>query len=166
MLILPHYIVFIGLTIWGLFNAALAGWIFFFCSISFVAWLWLTANSLKSNLIAGLSEDSFTFEELEIFQRYAFYFIYPFQAKQYSGTCSLIQMLCFIWACFCLWNHEWGLIVAIISLLLAATHMAPLLNQGNFLRHHHLRGKLSVELIDRLKIVEAVENKVMKARGI
>ena len=166
MLALPLYLVLGSLTVWGFFSTTFAGWAFFGSVVLFAAWLLLVSYSLKSKWIAGLPEDAFTPSELQVFQRYALYFMLPFQAKQYSGTFSFVQLLCLVWGGLCLWKGEWILLGAMVALFAVATSMAPFLNQGNFLRINHSQDKLSPELIDRLEVVQAVEEKILKARGL
>ena len=104
-------------------------------------------------------------DEIEIFKKYAFYFCYPYQAKQYSGTFSFIQALCIVWLCLALWHREWVFLAGIVVLFLGASNIAEYLNHGNFLRHLDQRGKLSPELQERLVLVEAVESKIIEARA-
>ena len=164
MLALPLYLLFGGLTVWGFFNPQAAGWAFIAFATLFTCWLLAASWSLQSKWIAGLERDAFSESELVIFRKYAFYFIYPFQAKQYSGTFSLMQALCLAWLAISLWQREWVLLVCFIALFFVATNMAPFLNQGNFLRHHEKRGKLPLELLERIEVVESVEEKILEAR--
>jgi hypothetical protein len=166
MLALPLYAVLLGITVWGFFSTSLAGWIFFGLALFFATWLLLTSYSLRSKWIAGLAVDAFTAGELEVFRRYTIYFMLPFQAKQYSSTFSFIQVLCLVWGGLCWWRGEWILLGGMVVILFVAANMASFLNQGNFLRHHYGRGKLSAELVDRLGTVEAVEGIILKARGL
>lgn len=166
MLALPLYAVLLGFTVWGFFSTSLAGWVFFGLVVLFAAWLLLVSYSLRSKWISGLAEDALTSDELEVFRRYTLYFMLPFQAKQYSSTFSFIQLLCLVWGGLSLWRGEWILLSAMVVLFFVATNMAPFLNQGNFLRHHYGRGKLPPELVERLEIVEAVEGKILEARGL
>lgn len=165
MLAFPLYLVLTGLTAWGFFNTNLAGWVFFNSGMLFAGWLLLASYSLRSKRIADLAENDLTPSELQVFRRYAFYFMLPFQAKQYSGTFSFIQLLCLIWAALCFWKGEWILMGAMAALFFVATSMAPILNQGNFLRLLHSKGKLPPELVHRLELVEAVEAKILNVRG-
>lgn len=164
MIAFPLFLVFGALTIWGFFNTGIAGWIFMGTATLFASWLLLTSWSLRSTRISGLAPDALTKAEAETFRRYSLYFIYPFQAKQYSGIFSLIQALCLIWIAVCAWRQEWILLSCFVAMFLVATNMAPFLNQGNFLRHHEARGKLSPELLDRLELVQAIESKILEAR--
>jgi hypothetical protein len=164
MLAIPLYILFAGVTVWGFFEPMVAGWVYFGTAALFCTWLFLTSWSLRSKWIRNLNEDALSMAEVDIFRTYAFYFIFPFQAKQYSSTCSLIQALCIVWFGLALWHREWGFLACIVVLFFFATNLMPRLNQGNFLRHHNKRGKLSPELQARLAIVEAVESKILEAR--
>jgi hypothetical protein len=166
MIALPLYLGLACLTIWGFFSTGLAGWIFISAVLLFTGWLLLLSHSLRSKWIAGLSENAFTHAELQVFRRYSLYFMLPFQAKQYSSTFTFAQLLCVVWGGVCLWKGEWILLGAMIALFFVASTMAPFLNQGNFLRLHHIKGKLSPELVDRLEAVEGIEDKVLKARGL
>jgi hypothetical protein len=164
MLALPLFLLFGGLTVWGFFNLQTAGWVFITVAALFTCWLLAASWSLQSKWITGLEEKAFSEAESAIFRKYAFYFIYPFQAKQYSGTFSLLQALCLAWLSMSLWQREWVLMVCFIALFFVATNMAPFLNQGNFLRHHEKRGKLPLELLERKEVVESVEEKILEAR--
>jgi hypothetical protein len=164
MLAPPLYFLFGSVTIWGFFNVGVAGWVFVGATTLFVSWCLHSSWSLRSAWIVGLAPDAFTDAETQTFRHYAFYFIYPFQAKQCSGAFSLIQALCLVWLAICIWRQEWTLLGCFVVLLLIATFMAQYLNQGNFLRHHEEKGKLSLELLERLELVQAVESKILKAR--
>ena len=164
MLSPPLYLFFGSVTIWGFFNVGVAGWVFVSTSALFSGWLLFASWSLRSSWIMGLAQDAFTNAEAETFRKYAFYFIYPFQAKQYSYTFSLLQVLCLVWFAICVWRQEWVLLGCLFVLFLVASNMAPYMNQGNFLRHHKERGNLSSGLLDRLELVQAVESKIIEAR--
>lgn len=164
MLSIPLYLFFAGITVWGFFEPNAAGWIFFGMSTLFGAWLFLASRSLKTKWILNLNKDLMSKDEIDIFKKYPFYFIYPYQAKQYSSTISLIQVLSIIWFGLGLWHRDWMLITCIAGLFFGATNMAPILNQGNFLRHHNKRGNLTPELQTRLALVESVESKILEAR--
>lgn len=166
MLALPLYVVMVGLTIWGFFSTNLAGWIFFGSAMLFTALLLLLSYSLRSKWVAGLTDGDFSPSELQVFRRFNIYFMLPFQAKQYSGAFSFVQFLCLIWVGLCLWKGEWILMGAMMALLFVAAKMAPLLNQGNFLRLLHSQGKLSSDLVNRLELIESVEGKILKSRGM
>lgn len=164
MLALPLYFVFGGLTVGGFFNLQTASWVFITAAAIFACWLLTASWSLQSKWIIGLEEKAFSEAELTIFRKYVFYFIYPFQAKQYSSTFSFLQILCPIWIVMSLWQHEWALTVCFIALQFVAGNMALFLNQGNFLRHHEKRGNLTLELQERKELVESVERKILEAR--
>lgn len=165
MLALPLYVLFGGLTIWGFFSPKAAGWAFIAFAMLFAGWLLAASWSLRSKWIVGLENDAFSEAEVTIFRKYAFYFIYPFQAKQYSGTFSFMQALCLVWLAMSFWQREWMLFACYIALFFAAANMAPFLNQGYFLRHHKKRGKLPLELLERMEVVESVEEKILAARS-
>ena len=165
MLALPIYLLLGGLTIWGFFNMQTAAWVFITVAALFTCLLLAASWSLRSKWVVGLSEDAFSKAELAIFRKYAFYFIYPFQAKQYSSTFSLMQALCLAWLAMSVWQREWVFLVGFAALFFIATSMAPFLNQGNFLRHHEKRGKLPPELLERMAVVESVEEKLLEARA-
>ena len=166
MLAIPLYIILFGLTVWGLFSTSIAGWGFFGFVVIFATLLLMLSYSLRSKSIPGLSEDALTLAEQQIFRRYSFYFLLPFQAKQFSSTFSFVQMLCLIWVGLCLWKSEWVLLGAITAVFFVAARMASFLNQGNFLRVLHSQGKLTTELIERMEAIYVIEGKVLKARGL
>lgn len=166
MLAIPLYLLFAGVTVWGFFEPSVGGWVYLGTAALFSAWLLFESLSLRSQWIPNLDQDSMSQDEVDIFRKYAFYFTYPYQAKQYSGTFSLIQALCYVWLGLALWHREWVFLACIVVLFFCAGNMAPYLNQGNFLRHHGKRGNLSLEMQERLALVEAVESKTLEARGI
>ncbi len=166
MLVLILYCILLGVTIWGIFSTSLAGWIFFGLVTAFASSMLLVSYSLTSKWIAGLDKNAFTDDELTIFRRYTLYFMLPFQAQQFSRAFSFVQILCLIWLGLSAWRGNWVLLGVMIVLLLVATQMVSFLNQGNFLRYHYQRGKLSADLVERLEIVESVEGKIRAARGL
>lgn len=166
MLAIPLYLILIIVTVWGFFSTSVAGWIFVSLIAISAIWILILSSSLKSKWISGLPEDAFTPYQMHVFKKYVFYFMFPFQAMQYSSAFTFSQLLCLIWAGLCIWKSEWFLLIGIISVFFATGNMAPFLNQGNFLRVHRSKGKLTPDLLERLEIVEEIEEKILKARGL
>lgn len=166
MLAVPLYLTLLSLTIWGFFKTILAGWIYIGIVLVFVGWLVLMSQFLKSKWIPGLDVNAFSYAEEAVFRKYAFYFLLPYQAKQYSSVCSFAQFMCYIWFCLLLWNGQWTMMAAAVVVFFATSKMAMFMNIGNFLRFSNQQGKLTPKLIERLEVVEAVESKILKARGL
>lgn len=165
MLALPLYLVFTSILVWGFFAHELAAWVFVALACTFAAWLILSSVSLgRRTPHAGAAPFDFSPEEVTVCRRYAFYFRYPFQAQQYSGAFTCIQLLSFVWVALMLWRNEWLLAATFGFLAFAAFRMAVFLNPGNFLRSMQNQGKLTKQLLGRLHAVEGVEEKVTRAR--
>lgn len=166
MLAIPLDLILLGLTIWGFFNTGLAGWVFLATVLAFIGWLVLMSQFLKSKWVQGLEANAFSEVEETIFRKYTFYFLLPFQAKQYSSVCSFVQFMCYVWFGLSLWHSQWALLAALVALFLVTSNMAMRMNIGNFLRFNHRQGKLTPELAVQLETVEAIESKILKARGL
>lgn len=166
MLALLLCAVFIGLTIWGFFNAFTAGVSFILVVLALAGWLLLANIALRSRSIRNLDLNAMSAGEIAIFRKYALYFGYPYQARQYSSALSIVQGLSVVWMALLLWRSEWILAACFVGVFFAATNMAPFLNPGNFLRHHDAKGNLPEFLQHRLALLEVVEDKVMEARRV
>lgn len=164
MLALPLYLFFAGLTIWGFFNVQLAALAFISTIALFVVWLVVASWGLRSHWIRKLDPLTVPPVEMVIFKKYAFYFIYPYQAQQYSSTFSFLQALSLVWLVLLLWKQQWLLVGLIVMAFLAATLMMQYMNPGNFLRFHADRGNLGEDLLERLELIEAVEARITDAR--
>jgi len=100
------------------------------------------------------------------FRKHAFYFLMPFQAKEYSSVCSFAQLMCCVWFGLFVWNGLWTMAVVTAVVFMVASQMAMLMNIGNFLRIINQQGKLTPELCAKLEVIETVESKILKARGL
>lgn len=164
MLAIPLDLILLGLTIWGFFKTTLAGWIYIGVVLVFVGWLVLMSRSLKSKWVRGLDVNAFSHAEEAVLRKHAFYFLLPYQAKQYSSVCSFAQFMCYVWFGLFMWNGQWTMAASAVAIFLVTSNMAMFMNIGNFLRISNQQGKLTPELSERLQVIEAVESKILQAR--
>jgi hypothetical protein len=165
MLAIPLYIFFAAVTFWGFIDARYAASVYLGVATLFSCWLLLASWSLRTGHGFSFDSDYLSSDELQVFRRYAFYFVYPYQARQYSSTFSFVQALSVLWIGLFLWNRDWVFVVGFIALFFVASNMASYLNHGNFLRYHAAKGHLTSELEARLAVIEAVESKIANARS-
>ncbi len=165
MLALPFYVVFAGLTLWGFFRPDLAVYFFFGIALLGTAWLLVMNRSLASSRLRNLDVDAMEVAEREVLFKYPMYFYYPFQARQYSSLCSLLQALSVVWLGILAWNKLWVLCVAPLILMVLVTHAAPRLNPRGLFQYHAARGALPLQLEDEFEVLKIVEDKVLAARG-
>jgi hypothetical protein len=160
MLTMPITLVFAALSVWGIFNPALASWAFLGLGALYGAWM-LVMNKTMARRAPEPNSPPLNFDEqdVETFKKYAAYFLHPFVCRQYAAAASGVQMICWGWIAWLLWNKFWIQAGCFAVLLFLMSTVARTLNIGFFLRYHDSKGKLNIALQILKTQVESVEDK-------
>jgi|GEM_PF-2030481 len=146
----------LAIIIYSFWNPLVASTIFITIIGLFEIWI-ILAQWQGKNIVP--KDDKWSFQEFETIKKYYTFFRYPFAAKIFSATLSMIQLSVFIWVPWLIYRNLWIPAILIgINYFIAGT-LAVKLNPRHFL-HDAVEKQNGTQYLSEMLMVDTIIEKM------